>query len=500
MSIPALRRGDRGVEVEELHGWKAAVVRIGDVIYVLDEYGRTAGTRHALHKALQRASELLTDGREWPEPILIRGVYELEDTVKPPSYVELRIEGLIRAPAGFNKPFFDVSGLKEVLFRGSGVLDGNRAGQTEDMDAIYAGEAVEGLRVEGLRFRRFTRSAVRVTAGGWSKRVCVEGCRFEDTPDPVRVNLTEWFRIDGNLFLQNLESGVTAWADMCRRGSISRNLVYGGGINLRVSSVEEVVIAGNVVRAELGTPSGGGGITVTGTSRYVDVVGNVVSGKDMEGIEFAGGVEHCQAVGNVLVRCGCGGFKCWQFKHCRIAENIVIDCGSDECPEPSQDYPISAAIILNTNETEHETMHNVVEDNVIIFTGAVRPADYAIAEARYLDRGVIDHNVIRRNRIYGSPSVAPVHILGPNTIVEDVTGYKTENSGTASFSGDGSTTQFAIPHGLAGAPSRAVVTPLSADAAGDHYVTWDDVNIYVNYLTAPPAGTDNVKLAWMAEV
>jgi len=43
-------------------------------------------------------------------------------------------------------------------------------------------------------------------------------------------------------------------------------------------------------------------------------------------------------------------------------------------------------------------------------------------------------------------------------------------------------------------------TPMSADASGDFYVTADATNIYVNYKTAPPAGTDNVVLSWYAEV
>ena len=79
-------------------------------------------------------------------------------------------------------------------------------------------------------------------------------------------------------------------------------------------------------------------------------------------------------------------------------------------------------------------------------------------------------------------------------------GYATENSGTATFSGDGSTTQFSIAHGLVSEPSKVQVTPMTEDAARDFYVTKDDTNIYVNYLSPPPSGSDNVKLSWYAEV
>ena len=85
-------------------------------------------------------------------------------------------------------------------------------------------------------------------------------------------------------------------------------------------------------------------------------------------------------------------------------------------------------------------------------------------------------------------------------VIYKVAGKGSLNSGIATFSGDGSTTQFKIEHGLVKAPSKVQVTPMSADAAGDFYVTADDTYIYINYSTAPPSGTDNVKVSWCAEV
>ena len=73
-------------------------------------------------------------------------------------------------------------------------------------------------------------------------------------------------------------------------------------------------------------------------------------------------------------------------------------------------------------------------------------------------------------------------------------------SGKATFSGDGSTTQFKISHGLIATPSKILVTPGSNDARGAFHVTADATYIYVNYATAPPTGTNNVVLYWYAEV
>mgnify|MGYP000619078828 CR=1 FL=1 len=84
--------------------------------------------------------------------------------------------------------------------------------------------------------------------------------------------------------------------------------------------------------------------------------------------------------------------------------------------------------------------------------------------------------------------------------IKYVSGYQTHNSGTATFSGDGSTTQFSITHCLVSTPTKVQVTAMSEDASGDFYVTADATYIYVNYKTAPPSGTDNIKLSWYAEV
>ena len=97
-------------------------------------------------------------------------------------------------------------------------------------------------------------------------------------------------------------------------------------------------------------------------------------------------------------------------------------------------------------------------------------------------------------------NVGGISSSGSNTIIKYNKGYVTENSGKAVFSGDGSTTQFSIAHGLVSTPNKVIVTPCSADASGSFYVTVDDTYIYVNYNTAPPSGTDNVCLYWEAEV
>jgi len=123
--------------------------------------------------------------------------------------------------------------------------------------------------------------------------------------------------------------------------------------------------------------------------------------------------------------------------------------------------------------------------------------------ARY---GIGDHNTIATENIiaYNRFENNSAGALGGGNIANDKIfsniGYITENSGTATFSGDGATTQFSIAHGLVSTPTKVSVTPMTADAASDFYVTVDDTNIYINYKSAPPSGTDNLKFSWYAEV
>lgn len=68
--------------------------------------------------------------------------------------------------------------------------------------------------------------------------------------------------------------------------------------------------------------------------------------------------------------------------------------------------------------------------------------------------------------------------------------------GEISFSGNGSTTVFNIPHGAGGSPNNYWALPISEAATGKHTVTRDGTNIVITFTTAPVSGTNNVKFRW----
>jgi len=77
---------------------------------------------------------------------------------------------------------------------------------------------------------------------------------------------------------------------------------------------------------------------------------------------------------------------------------------------------------------------------------------------------------------------------------------KTKNSGTATFNGDGSTTDFNIAHNMSQTPTIVHLEAKTSDASGDKYWEADSTNITVHFITAPPTGNNNVVLSWKAEV
>ena len=98
-------------------------------------------------------------------------------------------------------------------------------------------------------------------------------------------------------------------------------------------------------------------------------------------------------------------------------------------------------------------------------------------------------DIIMPNLVIGN--VVPVYPFGICPI---------RNSGIATFSGDGSTTQFLIPHNLPKKPETYSVVPLTPDADAPRTVSADGTNIIITFDTAPASGTDNLKFAWYAEV
>jgi len=179
-------------------------------------------------------------------------------------------------------------------------------------------------------------------------------------------------------------------------------------------------------------------------------------------------------------------------------ENNYFDTPVD----PSQ--PSAIIIYPTTTTTAHVRFRNnyiksgTYNESFLGLSGKVNVTYYAIIRDNVVV-GTIDKSVKLWNDVETTYAVIDTDVMiksSPRASYK----YLYRSSGTATFSGDGSTTQFSIQHNLVSTPNKIIVTPASKDATGQFYVTADSTYIYVNYLTAPLSGTNNVVLNWYAEI
>lgn len=87
----------------------------------------------------------------------------------------------------------------------------------------------------------------------------------------------------------------------------------------------------------------------------------------------------------------------------------------------------------------------------------------------------------------------------PIFTAEKVTAVKVDK-GEHTATGDGTTTDFTIPHNLGSLPDIACVMPSSSDAAAPFYVSITPNEIHVIYNTAPATGASLSWLYYVAKV
>jgi len=169
----------------------------------------------------------------------------------------------------------------------------------------------------------------------------------------------------------------------------------------------------------------------------------------------------------------------------------------------------TSAIIIG-NEIEGNSMNGLVIESSShdgIISNNIHNND---GDAIYLKSAIrirVIGNLIQSNTGYGMNMVSPttdVVIVG-NTFHNNTSGHfyndgtgiiikhniGCENSGTAIFLGDGTTTSFNIAHDLSLKPTKVRVSPASPDAEGVYTSRYDAdaTNIVAKFKTAPPSPT-----------
>jgi hypothetical protein len=103
----------------------------------------------------------------------------------------------------------------------------------------------------------------------------------------------------------------------------------------------------------------------------------------------------------------------------------------------------------------------------------------------------------RYDHLYSRP-LERITTAWRNSIVDALNELESRlRGGHASFTGDGATTTFSIPHGLGVQPVAVIVGKGSPGLPDIDYWVADSVNIYVTFKSPPGSGVE-VRVWWIA--
>lgn len=106
------------------------------------------------------------------------------------------------------------------------------------------------------------------------------------------------------------------------------------------------------------------------------------------------------------------------------------------------------------------------------------------------------HNTIIGNVGIGIGTAPYFNLLGSNDIIRDNTPYITKNFGTATIPESGETVE--VTHGLAAAPTRVLLSPTTATAGRQYYVSAKDATTFT--ITIDSAAAAAISFDWQAVV
>jgi len=455
------------------------VVRVEDGTYVAeDARGRklTEGTDAA--SVINSAISALTSGRTWKETVLLKGNFTLSSKISLASYTRLVIDGKLSLADGADDHMIEGIGLTEVEILG-GELDGNKANQTAGVHCIRLVDCSK-VRVAHIYIHDGYTFGIFVTAN--------TSDIFDIVIENIRVE-----SCGGNNIHVGPSTGYKA-TDVMLRNIVTKS---SGGDGIELVRVMKSIL--DSIYAE--------GNTTYGISLDVDAKKNIISDvhaiQNQHGIGINGtGAEENLVVSSIAELNSQMGFYITQAKN-KLDSIVSRLNGYRGVQISASDVELRNSRIYNNSQASPGTYDGVyISGNalrVIVEANYIYDDQATPTQAYGINEFAADYSLIRFNKLWGN-SAGQIAVSGANSVVKYNDGYVTENSGTATFSGDGSTTSFSWAHGLVGTPSVVVVTAASADAAGDFHVTADATNITITYAAAPAAGTDNVVLWWYAEV
>jgi len=524
------------------NGWgapcSAIVCKDASTVWAEDPYGKTiaqgeAGVDDA--SVIQSALDSLAAERAWKERVVLKGEFAIRATIEIPSYTELQIDGKLKASDGFEGHLIALVGDKTDIDVTGGELDGNKDNRPSEWWSGIIGTA-KNVRIMGTKIHDFPGDGIDIHKDYSLGYTDVENIIIKDVHTynngaiGIYIGMGASKAIIQNCYsynngaLQTDKEGI--FFDGAGVGNIVKNCYcYNNkGEGLFASAQQHLTVktlytwdngkCGIVVTGGLDKPNG-----IWVLSKHVTLENVHAYDNTVVGILIKDGVEDIKIKKGSVYSNGDNGLLVKMYSSDKIVKDVAIEdvfskANTYNCIEVAgfsatasiKNVAIKNCIAKNAPTNYDGIRLNYVEkfimEGCLAFDDQDTPTqDYGIKVINGAD-GRISNCIVYSN-VSGGVSV-------PDGIkVEKIIGYATENWGSKTFSGDGTTADFEIgAHGLAITdPSKIVVkvSPASSDAiAASPCVGYvdpaDNTKIRVKFASAPASGANNVQIVWEAQV
>jgi hypothetical protein len=224
-------------------------------------------------------------------------------------------------------------------------------------------------------------------------------------------------------------------------------------------------------------PGTGGGIAFhNGPSE--SIVSNNIIGNDSVAIGFGIFIDSLSNVliaDNIIRRPTVYGIEVYDaVDYCIISNNIIENY-----------YGSAVGILCHSKSTEASACDsNVIQNNSFVNI----PTGISLADA------YIRNTVIQNNQFV--TITTPIINNGTDTKIKNNIGYTTENAGTAIITTG--QTSVDVTHGLAATPIRVLLTPTTATAGKQYYVSAKDATTFT--ITIDSAAEADISFDWQAVI
>jgi hypothetical protein len=243
-------------------------------------------------------------------------------------------------------------------------------------------------------------------------------------------------------------------------------------------------------------PGGQGGISLHNGPQRSQICNNFIASDSTATVGvgiFLDSVDHVLVAGNYIQRPQFVGIQIYDaVNSCKIINNVIRNY-----------FGSAQAIQIYTKLTDASICDsNIVSGNHIVNV----PTGINIQDA-YCTNTLISGNQLVLENVHETVNMAtavvssasnPVYIVngGTGTIIKNNIGYKNENTGTATITAG--QTSVNVTHGLAAAPTRVLLTPTTATAGKQYYVSSKAATTFT--ITIDSAHASDISFDWQAVI